>query len=69
MSNSMDFLYGMQMLSEPVIAWCLPARLEFINKINFIIYLSTIATLATEESGHCREVAIMGRKGVIWQFF
>ena len=56
-------------MSEPFIAWCLPARLEFINKRNFIIYLSTKPTLGKEESGHCREVTVMGSEGEIWQIF
>ena len=43
--------------------------INIINKINFIIYLPTKATLGTEESGHCREVAVMKSNGVIWQIF
>ena len=29
--------------------------------------LSTMNTLGTDESGRCKEVAVMGSKGVIWQ--
>ena len=39
--------------------------INIINKINFIIYLPTKATLEIEESGHCREEAVMGSKGVL----